>query len=121
LGDLYLTTGVVFQEDTMNLKPLCEDDVVHALDEFSGPPTHTFDNFTFVLEDGSVADLRKIDEPGYNRGIYGKGMVFVRSLETQEEDDAQEQAAEPDTPADRLFTKIGPITKWFSGDGVTEK
>lgn len=87
----------------------------------SGPPTHTLDNFTFVLDDGSAADLGKIDEPGYDRPIYAQGMVCVRSLEAQEEDDAEEEANEPDAPADRLFTKVGPITKWFAGDGITEK
>jgi hypothetical protein len=91
------------------------------LDELSGPPTHTLDNFTFVLDDGSAVDLTNIDEPGYDRHIYAQGMVCVRSLETQEEDDADEQAAEPNAPADCPFTRVGPITKWFAGDGVTEK
>ena len=75
----------------------------------------------FVLDDGSAADLRKIDEPDYEKHIYAHGMVCVRSLEAQEEDDAEEQTAEANTPADRLFTRVGPITKWFAADGVTEK
>jgi len=112
---------VAFQEDTTNRTPLNEDDVVHPLDELSGPPTHLLDGFTFVLEDGSTADLLNIDEPGYDQRIYAQGMVSVRSLEAQEEDDAEEQAAEPGAPAGYLFTKVGPITKWFAGDGVTEK
>ena len=91
------------------------------MDEFSGIPTHTLDGFTFVLEDGSATDLSNIDEPGWNQRIYALGMVCVRSLEAQEEDDAEEETEEPSAPADRLFAKVGPITKWFSGDGVTEK
>ena len=75
----------------------------------------------FVLEDGSAANLRNLDEPTYDKPIYAQGMVCVRSLEAQEEDDAEEQRAEPAAPEDRLFTKVGPITKWFAGDGVTEK
>lgn len=95
--------------------------MVHPPDELSGPPTHTLDNFTFVLDDGSAADLGNIDEPGYAPRIYALGVVCVRSLEAQEEEDAEEQAAEPGAPADCLFTKVGPITKWFAGDGITEK
>jgi len=75
------------------------------------------------MDDGSAADLSNIDEPGYAQQIYAQGMVCVRSLEEQAEDDTEESAAEPDAPvpADRLFTRVGPITKWFAGDGVTEK
>jgi len=110
---------VAFQDDTTDLRPLSEDEVIHPLE--SGPPTHTLDNFTFVLDNGSAADLNNIDEPGYVQRIYAQGMVCVRSLEAQEEDDAEEQAAEPDAPAGCLFTKVGPITKWFAGDGVMDK
>ena len=114
-------TTVVFQDDTTNLKPFSEDEVVQPLDELSGPPTHTLDDFLFVLEDGSAADLGNIDRPDYVQSIYAHGMVCVRSLEAQEDDDAEEQAAEPNPPTDCLFTRVGPITKWFAGDGVTEK
>jgi len=75
----------------------------------------------FVLEDGSAADLGKIDKLGYDKYIYAQGMVCVRSLEAQEEEDVEEQVAEPSVPVDRLLTRVGPITKWFAGDGVTEK
>ena len=75
----------------------------------------------FVLDDGSAADLRNIDEPDYDKHIYARGMVCVRSLEAQEEDDAEEQTAESNTPVDSLLTRVGPITKWFAADGVTEK
>lgn len=103
------------------MKPLSEDEVVHPLDELSGPPTYTLDEFMFVLEDGSAADLGNIDKPGYDKPIYAQGMVCVRSLEEQEEDDTEEPAVEPSAPVYRLFTRVGPITKWFAGDGVTEK
>ena len=112
---------VVFQEDTTDQVPRSEDEVVRPLDELSGPPTHTLDNFMFVLDDGSAADLRNIDEADYDKHIYARGMVCVRSLEAQEEDDAEEQTAESNTPVDSLLTRVGPITKWFAADGVTEK
>ena len=119
--NVFWSQNVVFQEDTTNRTPLKEDEVVRPLDELSGPPTHTLDDFMFVLDDGSTADLRNIDQPDCDKYIYARGMVCVRSLEAQEEDDAEEQAAEPNPPADCLFTRVGPITKWFAGDGVTEK